>query len=207
MFGKKKSSYPFPFLAQLPSGQELVLVHIPKTAGTSIKRTFGIPIAHKDSPYSKHHSAEEIRDLLGLERWNAAYKVAFVRNPWDRLTSFYRYRRRKALGRGEADFPNFHDWAHQKLHKSNFPRSNFRPQASWLYDSENTLLVDYLGTFEELPKHFNHLCQTLLAKNPKLYHINSTYATDSYKEYYDEATKKLVADKYQADIITFHYQF
>ena len=58
-----------------------------KTAGVSIANALGI---NKDS--YNHFTATELRNILGTTTFDEAFKFCFVRNPWDKVVSQFRYR-------------------------------------------------------------------------------------------------------------------
>ena len=63
----------------------LILVHIQKTGGNSISTAFG----ENPNCSEKHFFASDLREFYGVDAWNTHFKVAFVRNPWDRLVSWW----------------------------------------------------------------------------------------------------------------------
>ena len=72
---------------------KFIFIHIPKNGGTSIRNSFDINgydkrVARKKYP---HDGTMEIRDYCGEEVWNTFYKFAVVRNPYDRLVSYYHF--------------------------------------------------------------------------------------------------------------------
>ena len=83
---------------------KFIFVHIPKTGGTSIESLF-IRNAHiKDVP-GKHHM---VRNLDG-ELLKKYFAFTFVRNPWDRMVSYYKFRIKRSLSmfnHGES----FQEW-------------------------------------------------------------------------------------------------
>ena len=67
--------------------------------------------------------------------------------------------------------------------------------------------VDFVGYFECLNEDFAHV-QKRLGNHASLQHLNKTDgAKKDYRDYYTDATKKIVADIYQEDIRIFEYDF
>ncbi len=88
--------------------KRFLFVHIPKTAGNSIqsalrdysedqlvalrKEQDGIErfgLRNPNYKTKKHSTLGEYRDALGNEQFRSLYKFTCVRNPWDRMVSYY----------------------------------------------------------------------------------------------------------------------
>jgi hypothetical protein len=88
--------------------KRFLFVHIPKTAGNSIQSVLldysedqlvalreeqdGIERFGLHNPMykiKKHSTLSEYRDALGDEQFKNLYKFTCVRNPWDRMVSYY----------------------------------------------------------------------------------------------------------------------
>ncbi len=63
-------------------------IHIPKTGGSSIGATF-------KSRGFKHTPARQYIEKYGRDLWDAYFTFTIVRNPWDRLVSYYHWRRHR----------------------------------------------------------------------------------------------------------------
>jgi chondroitin 4-sulfotransferase 11 len=68
----------------LDGSRKLIFVHVQKTGGSAIRRALG----HRDDLVD-HRLAVDLRDLHGRAIWNRNFKFAIVRNPWDRLVSWW----------------------------------------------------------------------------------------------------------------------
>lgn len=226
-----------------------IFVHIPKAAGQSIEHFFvelvgltwktraPLLLRYNNDPSLgperlAHLTASEYTSCghMDEDQFNAYFKFSFVRNPWDRIVSEYKYR----AFQKKFDFKTF-------LFK-HFPTPGFTdsyrhiiPQYEFLFDHEGNQLVDYIGRFENLQQDFNEVCRRLQIEEATLPHKkkssenkrNKLTAKDylktlanvifkkktknnifqSYTEYYDEETKEFVAKLYDKDIRTFKYKF
>jgi hypothetical protein len=210
LFPKRLNYSIIPFYARLPNGREAIFVHIPKTAGTSLKRALGFPrVGKAKGKYRKHHTIPEMQQIIPAEVWERAFKFAIVRNPWDRMASYYRFMKRKAAEKfGREDFPDFDRWLSEVLENPDLYNTNYQPQAAWLYNEEGDLLVDYVGRFEDLDEAYQHICQALdVDVPPDLRHINSSQYTGSYRDFYTEESQALVSRICARDLEYFNYTF
>ncbi len=223
-----------------------IFVHIPKVAGQSIERVFlklhdltwetrgslllcenndpkkGPPrLAHlKASEYVKY-------GYLTQEKYDSYFKFAFVRNPWARLISMYKYL-------GYAERLSFKNFLFGEFIKEEWNKNNWfvGPQSDYIFDDEGNQIVDYVGRFESLQEEFNSVCERAKLPSVELPHVNraanknNTHKEklkkiikiispfhrlveqyDLYTEYYDKESENFVADLYANDIKAFNYRF
>jgi hypothetical protein len=220
-----------------------IFIHIPKTAGQSIESVFlsraGLTWAQREKmllspnsdpafgpPRLAHLTATEYvkHKYLTATEFNDYYRFSFVRNPWDRLVSEYRYKQ--------------HAFSFKKFLFDYFPAVNVddycgyngiyrhvMPQYLFLYDKKMTLQVDKIGKFESLLTDFSAISKLICGQALQLPHINKTTKTNfmaslrywlcfwqtesakHYSDYYDDETQAWVAHYYAKDIALFDYQF
>ena len=60
-----------------------IFVHINKTGGSSVEHAFGV------YPDDQHNTAKEYIKELSSRKWSTHFTFSFVRNPWDRIVSWY----------------------------------------------------------------------------------------------------------------------
>jgi len=68
----------------LDNSRKLIFVHVQKTGGSAIRRALGLRDDLVD-----HRLAADLRDDYGRATWNRYFKFAIVRNPWERLVSWW----------------------------------------------------------------------------------------------------------------------
>ena len=221
-----------------------IFVHIPKTAGRSVEMFFinklnldrdneqhraQLLITDNDNPAKgteklSHLSAAEYVECGYVSEldFNGFFKFSFVRNPWARLVSEYRYR-------NFISHKSFKDFVLNKLPKPGWDDKyrHIMPQTEMLYDGNGRLMVDFVGKFEQLQQDFNVVCSRLGFDENKLPHINSSDKKSrelrrkvrnfiyhngesnlrDYVDFYDDETREAVAELYRADIENFAYSF
>lgn len=177
-------------------------IHINKTGGTSIERALGAPLIHKP--------AAAFRDEIGVERWNRRFSFAIVRNPWDRAVSQFHYRRQINWNGLRNDTLTFKEWTRQVF----VDRSEeyvdedlmFLTQKDWVTDEHGTIIVDYVGKFENLQEAWNTICDNIGRERSRLPHVKKSSRGD-FRDYYDAESRSIVGDYFRPDIEMFGYDF
>lgn len=133
-------------------------------------------LAERRKPvWYNHMSAGKIRNLIGMEIWNAYFKFTVVRNPFDKLLStFFMYENRKKKYsvlqklkavvkkavdrgspidriRGQTDVERFRDWV--KKGGSNIDRNKY------LINGKEC--IDYFIRFENMHDDLKTVCSAL----------------------------------------------
>jgi hypothetical protein len=225
-----------------------VFIHVPKSAGISIEQVFlglvgltwetraALLLRHNDDPAKgpprlSHLTAAEYVSLgyLTQQQFDSYFKFSFVRNPWDRIVSEYKYRR----------FPvrmDFKTYLFRHLPAAGFSDqyTHIIPQYDFLFDERGRLLVDFVGRYESLQTDFDEVCGRIgipatplphanrsgEAKPPLrtlndvkkllrrwLWNLERRHTFPHYSQYYDEESREFVAHLYRKDIEAFGYSF
>lgn len=188
--------------------QDIIFVHIPKTAGTSIRYAMGFNEMNKSQNIRNHYTAKEIINLIGIEKWNSAFKFSFVRNPWDRLYSFYSFRLMKGRIKDKIYKDSFRAWVLSELvdrDPKSKKRFNLIPQTAWLIGPQNNIQMDFIGRFENLAEDYKKLC-SLISFDSELPKMNKSIRANNYKLKYDPELEEIVAQYYQSDLDYFGYK-
>ena len=216
---------------------KFVFIHSPKTAGTSIRKLFCYsPYFNKELIIGNWHNITEeqytespliSRDirthtsaLIGKEffekngwDWNSYFKFGFIRNPWDRMMSSYRYlienikNRKNPNPRNVEIYETFHD---RPIKDFVMERSG-DAALNYLCDKNGNLMVDYVGKFENLRGDVKEIIARI---NPNtkdcqwnLPHTNETKKTQHYSAFYDNESKERVRSVCWKTIELGNYEF
>jgi hypothetical protein len=193
-----------------------IFVHVQKTGGESISAMLG---AEPGDPH-KHRTALELPSLYGEEVWASSFKFTFVRNPWDRLVSWWSMidAMRPNLAAGQvnefqrfvltraATFGEFLTNCDAVIADHDGDKHIFRNQLHYLTGPQGELLVDFVGRFERLAEDTGAVAKRLGLPPTQLPHLNRS-AHRPYTEYYSPPLRDLVAERYASDIAAFGYRF
>lgn len=204
LFGSYIYSKPHPVF--LLKNQKTIFIPISKVASNSIKNAF--------EGFDKNHF---IISRKRIKNYKSFFKVAFVRNPYDKIVSCYkdkildrdensRFIRHNKNMRPGMSFKEFVKVAY----KTSDPKldRHLKSQHYLLSDKKGNLIPDFIGKFESIKRDFEKICKKMgVQKPPELPQINKNNPEKDYRKYYDEETKKMVYERYKRDIEVFGYNF
>ena len=190
--------------------KKFLFVHIQKTGGTSFTRHLESQIPDL-SLYFKSHTTYANAEM----KYHTFYKAAFVRNPFDRLVSWY-----SAMHKNRKNPPNrlqtktmemadtFEEFIYNcgdiSFKEGWKPFSN--NQFDYLTDREGNIGMDFIGRFETIGEDSKTLCQHLDLEDIEIPHINSS-SHQEYQHYYNDATRKVIEKRFERDLDYFKYSF
>ncbi len=198
---------------------KFIYLHIPKAASLSIKRS--LPHLCDLSSELKIPHIEEVKGMsiarmnrLDASTWNDYFRFSFVRNPWSRIVSAWRY----LEGTSESKFR-----LREKRHFRRFvkqigghicsPTKDFDhwrwhllPQYRHLIDRNGDIAMHFIGRVEDLEVDFDFVCRKIKFTHTGLQHVNQTRHLH-YSNYYDRKSRETVARLYEDDISLFNYNF
>lgn len=185
-----------------------VFIHVPKSAGTSIRGLLGSDGKHRDAfapelpgggrPGTTHLWARHIRDGVGAERWSALFSFAVVRNPWDRFVSLFHYKHRS------ADRSEFSAWFDRA---KDGPTGMFTPQWDRITDGRGAIIVSYVARYEKLDVEWPVICAQIGVHPRPLPHANKAFDRRPYQEYYNGERREYVAGRFAEEIEALRYAF
>ena len=179
---------------------KFIFIHVPKNAGTSIRNSFNINGYDKKvvSRRYPHSTCSEIKKYCGEEVWNSYYRFAFVRNPFDRLVSFYHFHKsnqyKHKVGRERAYTQTFKEWVMNTKDKN-----VIQTQSDYLDEQ-----INFIGCYEDLQKDFNSVCNQIGIPSYERPHYNQSQH-EHWSTFWDDELNEYILDKYQRDFQNFAY--
>ncbi|MGA7274031.1 MAG: sulfotransferase family 2 domain-containing protein [Candidatus Udaeobacter sp.] len=195
--------------------KRFLFVHIPKTAGNSIqsalrdysedqlaalrKEQDGIErfgLRNPNYKIKKHSMLGEYRDALGNEQFRSLYKFTCVRNPWDRMVSYY-----------FTPTQSPETWDRKRFREIISKAVSVADYLRLAQGEEDPFAnVDYIMRFENLADDFRTVCGTLGISLEMLPRYNRS-SREHYSKYYDDELRHLVRTRFAAEIEQFDYSF
>jgi hypothetical protein len=195
--------------------KRFLFVHIPKTAGNSIqsvlrdysedelvalrKEQDGIErfgLRNPNYKVKKHSTLSEYYDALGDEQFRKLYKFTCIRNPWDRMVSYY-----------FTPTQNPETWNRKKFRET-ISKAVSVPDYLRLdsHEADPFANVNCIMRFENLADDFRAVCAGIGISPPALPQYNRS-TREHYSKYYDDELRELVHTRFAAEIERFGYTF
>jgi hypothetical protein len=183
-----------------------LFIHIPKNAGISIKDVLYTKYQY---PFDGHFTCQQMKAKALLN--NYLYEDIFTtcRNPYSRMVSVYLFLKIKMRTYThykhtmDLTIPfTYYSFSHfiktfLCLNNCNFDYMNtymFLPQHTWL-DTADDVKIFKIENFSKIENYLN----------TKLPHCNKIEYKQTWKDYYDEDTKKIILAHYEQDFDKFKY--
>jgi Sulfotransferase family len=199
--------------------KKMLFIHIQKTAGSSILKILRSRVPDAKGYLGTHDHASRAKNRLGND-YDLYYSFAFVRNPWDRLVSWYTMITQQAgvtspgrLNRlfkyvleNSSCFEDFILNCTDTIDDFDGRKSFMYNQYDYISDENKSLIVDFAGKFENFESDLKKALERIGLFDIEIPHVNKS-AHLHYSAYYTPRTRDIVAERYERDRREFGYTF
>lgn len=231
----RERGFPLEMNEALNVEKKVIFIAIPKTGTTSVRTQLGGPrFPIIENP---HLDIRQVRDLIYVmllratlggnrsfpceefptdmvlrtrsqEMFSSFFKFSAVRNPWARAVSLWS----RQEGVETKTSISFEDFIAEHHHASDTCRQPTRHvnQFDWLCDEDGRMLMDYVYKVEEFEAAADEIRERTdgrLVLGTRRLNVNPRSTSRTYRDIYTEATRKIVAKRFEKDIDTFGYVF
>ena len=180
---------------------KFIFLAVPKTGSKSMQ--FFLQDYGKRSQTGwvpNHDTYEQVKKLLGDQKFEDYFKFAFFRNPWSRMISVFFYNIHKH--KYPTDKKGVIKWLNDYREYDDF--------APYIFDKNGNVALDFIGKLENVEKDVKVVCEKLNIPPPeKMPHKGkvSTGGRLHYTEYYDEPLIKKIGDMFSNSLSVLKYEF
>ena len=177
----------------------VIFLHTERTGGVALrKHLLKYETKFERIANTKHVTAKETKVIVG-ELWNIYLIVGFVRNPFERLVSWY------CACKGHVGTWTSPLAIHIQT-QPDFTSLIYNPHPKILIPQhEKVDGVEFLGRFENYKEDMGKLCFLLDIPYENKKHNASVHG--NYKSYYNVDTRKIAEGWYKEDLDKFDYEF
>ncbi|MFW2588739.1 sulfotransferase family 2 domain-containing protein [Sagittula sp. SSi028] len=211
-------------------GRGYVFVHIPKTGGTSLAaaleaRAMADDILIGDTPKAvrrrgrvkklqpraagrlwKHSTLRDVQGVLPDEVLRGLFVFAVVRNPWDRMVSYYHWLRAQTFDHPQVRLAQRVNFAEFVAHGETVAALRASPYEGYTTDAQGVQRCGMFLRLERLPDDLEEL-SAHLGFRPEVTHLNRSERARDHRTYYSDESAEVVAQICAADIARFGYVF
>ncbi len=213
----------------LSRGRRYVFVHIPKTGGTALtlaleSRAMKDDILIGDTPKArarrgrlaglrargrlwKHSTLADLDGLLSPEELADFFILTLVRNPWDRMVSYYHWLRGQSFTHPAVALAKAADFSAFLNHPDTQAAFAAWPYAAYMIDAQGQDRATLYARLEHLDTDLARFEAHLGFRLTPLPRANDSARARDWRPYYSDADAALLARLCAPDIARFGYRF
>ncbi|PZR00649.1 MAG: Type II secretory pathway, pullulanase PulA [Cereibacter sphaeroides] len=213
----------------LSRGRQYIFIHIPKTGGTALSlameaRAMKDDVLIGDTPKArarrgrlqglktagrlwKHSTLADIAGLATPEEVEAFFTLTLVRNPWDRVASYYHWLRAQSFAHPAVGLARAKSFSGFLNHPQTRASLSAHSYGSYMRDAGGADRCSLYARLEHLETDLAPFEAHVRFRITPLPRVNASDRVRDWRPYYSDADAELVAELCTEDIARFGYRF
>ncbi len=213
----------------LSRGRRFIFIHIPKTGGTALAaaledRAMKDDILIGDTPKArarkarikgvsahgrlwKHSTLSDIAGLASDAEIASFFTLTLVRNPWDRMVSYYHWLRDQSFAHPAVGLARSHDFSGFLNHAQTRAALLLWPYSAYLRDRFGQERASLFARLEHLEQDLAPFEAHLGFRVTPLPRANTSARARDWRGFYSDDDARLVGQICASDIVRFNYRF
>lgn len=210
-------------------GRQFIFVHIPKTGGTALSlaleaRAKADDLLIGDTPKArarkgrlagvktagrlwKHSTLSDVMGLVTDAEVKSFFTLALVRNPWDRMVSYYHWLRGQSFAHPAVGLARAQDFSGFLNHPQTQTALRLWPASAYMRDQHGVETCSLFARLEHLADDLSPFEAHLGFRLTPLPRVNDSARASDWRGYYSDVDADLLADLCAEDIARFGYSF
>jgi hypothetical protein len=210
-------------------GRRFIFVHVPKTGGTALAlaleaRAMKDDILIGDTPKArarrarlgplrgagrlwKHSTLADIAGVLSPDEIAAFFTLTLVRNPWDRMVSYYTWLRAQRFAHPAVGLAHASDFSGFLNHPQTRTALRLWPYGAYMRDSAGAERARLFARLETLQEDLAPFEAHLGFRLGPVARANASDRPADWRGFYSDADAALLAELCAEDIARFGYRF
>lgn len=193
--------------------RRFIFVHVPKTGGISVTKQLSVDFASDDCSWELYNDSQHLSAFALREKYPDYFIFSFIRNPYDRMISFYHFKDRQVVRavrktklKNRVIFPPFKIFVKNLVENGKMANLMTNSQKSFLCSKSGYMICDWVGRFESLRDDYRHvLARFDDGVHDLIIHKNKSVDRKGLESYYDDETRERVFRFWKEDFDEFGY--
>lgn len=184
---------------------KFIFIHIQRTGGSTLINLLSKQLGENVKIVTQHGNTKSAELALILDNRDY-FSFAFVRNPWDRILSWYLLINKQNLGSLEHEREKYQKFLEMDFAAVPGDIDFHYNQLDYISNDKGVILTNKLYRFENYEAEVGAMFKELNLPMIDIPKMNATWSRN-YQDYYTERSKELIAEKCKKDIDYFGYKF